>query len=96
MGLWACRLWARTVKTTVELPDELYRRAKIAAAAQGCRLKDLIEKGLELVPETPEGSGRDLAVLMRDACGVVDLGVPDLGSNPKRLAGFGRDAAGDR
>lgn len=80
------------MKTTVELSDELYRRAKVAAAAQGRRLKDLVEEGLELVLEEPRGAGRDLAALMRDACGVVDSGIPDLGSNPRHLAGFGRDA----
>lgn len=84
------------MKTTVELSDQLYRRAKMAAAAQGRRLKDLVEEGLERVLETPSGSRRDLATLMHEVCGVVDSGVPDLGSNPQHLAGFGRDAPGDR
>jgi plasmid stability protein len=86
------------VKTTVELPDELHRRAKVEAAARGRRLKDLIEEGLELVLETPRGvrPRPDLAALMREACGVVDSGVPDLASNPAPLAGFGRDPARDR
>jgi predicted component of type VI protein secretion system len=86
------------VKTTVELPDELYRRAKVEAAARGRRLKDLVEEGLELVLEAPRGARRrpDLARLMQDACGVVDSGVPDLASNPAHLAGFGRDPARDR
>jgi hypothetical protein len=29
------------MKTTVELPDDLYREAKAEAALRGCRLKDL-------------------------------------------------------
>jgi hypothetical protein len=55
------------VKTTVELPDELHRRAKVEAAARGRRLKDLIEEGLELVLETPRGvrPRPDLAALIR-------------------------------
>jgi hypothetical protein len=87
-----------TVKTTVELPDELYRRAKVAAAARGRRLKDLVEEGLELVLEAPRGAlpRRDLAQLMQDACGVMDSGVPDLASNPVHLAGFGRDPTRNR
>ena len=86
------------MKTTVELPDELYRRAKVEAAARGRRLKDLVEEGLEMVLEAPrgEGSRRNLARLMQDAYGVVDSGVPDLASNPAHLAGFGRDSARDR
>ncbi|MGD9508210.1 MAG: hypothetical protein AB7I59_27275 [Geminicoccaceae bacterium] len=84
------------MKTTVELPDQLYRRAKVAAAAQGRRLRDLVEEGLELVLEAPRGSRPDLATLMRDARGVVDSGIPDLGSDPRHLDGFGRDSSGDR
>jgi hypothetical protein len=82
------------VKTAVELPDELYRRAKVEAASRGRTLKDLVEEGLELVLETPRGARArpDLALLMRDARGVVDSGIPDLASNPEHLAGFGVDA----
>ena len=86
------------MKTTVELPDEPYRRAKVEAAARGRRLKDLVEEGLELVLEAPRGPRLrpDLARLMQDACGVVDSGLSDLASNPAHLAGFGRDPARDR
>jgi hypothetical protein len=44
------------MKTTVELPDDLYRRAKVQAASRGRMLKDLVEEGLELVLETPRGA----------------------------------------
>jgi hypothetical protein len=84
----------RNVKTTVEMPDDLYRRAKAEAAMRGRRLKDLIEEGLHLVLDSPrQPSGRpSLAELMRSARGVVDSGIPDLGSNDKHLAGLGKDA----
>jgi predicted component of type VI protein secretion system len=80
------------MKTTVEMPDELYRRAKAEAALRGRKLKDLIEEGLRLVLETtrPEPGRPSLAELMRDARGVVDSGVPDLASNKRHLADFGR------
>jgi predicted component of type VI protein secretion system len=86
------------VKTTVELPDELYRHAKVEAASRGRTLKDLVKEGLELVLETPRGARArpDLALLMRDARGVVDSGLPDLASNPEHLTGFGVDARRDR
>lgn len=85
------------MKTTVELSDELFRRVKAEAALRGRRLKDLVEEGLRLVLETPHAAGRtrartSLHDLMKDSCGVVDSGVSDLASNPKRLKGFGRAA----
>ena len=85
------------MKTTIEVPDELYRRAKSTAALRGQKLKDLVADGLRLVLEAPRQARRrrDLAPLMRAARGVVDSGIADLASNPKHLAGFGRDA-GDR
>jgi len=82
------------MKTTVEVPDDLYRRAKAEAALRGLKLKDMIEEGLRLVLAAPPGIGRHpgLAELMKGARGVVDSGVPDLASNPAHLDGFGRDA----
>jgi len=81
------------MKTTVEVPDDLYRRAKAEAALRGRKLKDLIEEGLRLVLEAPRKRRRrpSLAGLMRRARGIIDSGVPDLASNPKHLAGFGRN-----
>ena len=46
------------MKTTVEVSDALYRRAKSEAALRGRKLKDLVEEGLRLVLETPRGSRR--------------------------------------
>lgn len=81
------------MKTTVEVPDELYRRAKAEAALSGRKLRDLVEEGLRLVLEAPRKTGRpaSLAGLTKRARGMIDSGVSDLGSNPKHLAGFGRD-----
>jgi predicted component of type VI protein secretion system len=81
------------MKTTVEVPDDLYRQAKAEAALRGRKLKDLIEEGLRLVLQSPPEEHRppDLARLMKRAQGVVDSGIPDLASNPEHLDGFGRD-----
>jgi hypothetical protein len=86
------------MKTTIELPDNLYRRAKAEAALRGRKLKDLVEEGLRLVLQTPRKaqSRPSLAGLMKGARGVVDSGVPDLASNPEHFAGVGRDARRDR
>jgi hypothetical protein len=82
------------MKTTVEVSDDLYRRAKSEAALRGRKLKDLIEEGLQLVLEAPRKAHRrrSLAELMKGAPGTVDSGVPDRASNPEYLTGFGRDA----
>ena len=84
----------RAMKTTVEVPDDLYRRAKAEAALSGRKLRDLIEEGLRLVLEAPRKTRRQrsLSELMKRGRGLVDSGVPDLASNPEHLKDFGRDA----
>ncbi len=81
------------MKTTIEVPDDLYRQAKAEAALSGRKLRDLVEEGLRLVLKAPPKKRRQpsLAGLMKRARGTIDSGVPDLASNPKHLAGFGRD-----
>jgi hypothetical protein len=37
------------MKATIEIPDDLYREAKIAAATRGTKIKDLVAEGLRLV-----------------------------------------------
>ncbi len=37
------------MKTTLELPDELYRQAKTRAASQNRKIKDLVSEGLRVV-----------------------------------------------
>jgi len=44
------------MKTTVELPDPLLRRAKIVAARRGATLKQLVVEGLEHVTSCASGS----------------------------------------
>ncbi|MFA6287661.1 MAG: hypothetical protein WC661_09785 [Opitutaceae bacterium] len=44
------------MKTTIELPEDLYRRAKIRTVEQGCTLNDLIVKALVHEIQTPPAS----------------------------------------
>jgi len=47
------------MRTTVDLPDALFRQAKARAALQGRALKDVVAEGLELLLQTPiHSSGR--------------------------------------
>ena len=86
------------MKTTIELPDELFRRAKATAALRGRKLKDLVEEGLRRVLESPEDESEIEARrdLLRQYCGIVDSGVTDLSTNPKYMEGFGLDNRRDR
>jgi hypothetical protein len=81
------------MKTTVELPDDLYRRAKAAAASHGRKFSELVEEGLRLALEAPRRArrGSSLIGLMKNPCGLIDSKIPDLASNRKHLAGFGCD-----
>lgn len=87
------------MRTTIDIPDELLRRAKSEAALQGRKLKDLVTEGLRLAlgeaapaggeppPPPKKPTAHDLLkdLIFED----VDC-PPDLASNPKYLDGFGR------
>lgn len=42
------------MKTTLEIPDELYREVKAKAALEGKRVTDVVVQGLRLVVEKPK------------------------------------------
>lgn len=88
------------MRTTVDIPDELFRRAKSEAALQGRKLKDLVEEGLRLVLAAPPAGGAEppgpptrkpnLHDLAKDLIFEDVECPPDLASNPKYFDGFGR------
>ena len=90
------------MRTTVDIPDELFRRAKSEAALRGRKLKDLVEEGLRLVLENQkpaEVTGKksrlkprpkSLHDVMKKWCGIIKDGPEDLASNPKYLDDYGR------
>jgi hypothetical protein len=96
------------MKTTIDLPDELLRQANTEAARRGLGLADLLAEALRRLlrpaqaldskqAETAPGTdAADLSALMADGEGIVDSGVDDLGSHPRHMEGFGRDALGHR
>lgn len=83
-------------RTTIDLPDDLYRRAKATAAMRGKKLKDLVQEGLLHVLDHPQDESAGSASptlydLMESACGIISSGIRDLATNPKHMQGFGRD-----
>jgi len=92
------------MRTTVDIPDELFRRAKSQAALQGRKLKDLVEAGLRLVVDGAGNEGKapdrrqpvkrptpgSLHERMQDLCGIIEDGPPDLSTNSKYFDEFGR------
>lgn len=41
------------MKTTIEIPEPLFRQAKAKAALEGITLRELFERGLQLAMQTP-------------------------------------------
>jgi hypothetical protein len=48
-----------TMKTTIELPDELFREAKSVAALRNLKLKDLFTRGLEMALKAERKAAKD-------------------------------------
>jgi hypothetical protein len=46
------------VRTTVDIPDAVYRRLKASAAERGCSVKELILRGVESQLETRKRGSR--------------------------------------
>jgi hypothetical protein len=86
------------MRTTVDIPDELFRRAKSEAALSGRKLKDLVEEGLRLVLEKPPSGHKQPASkkgpsahdLLKEWCGTLKDAPADLSTNPKYFDDFGR------
>ncbi len=81
------------MKTTIDLPEGLLRRAKAEAAMRGQKLRELVAEGIVRVldhPEPAKAATRKVRGRFMDGCGIVDSGVGDLSSNPKHMEGFGR------
>jgi hypothetical protein len=83
------------MRTTIDLPDELFRRAKAEAALRGQKLKNLVEEGLRRMleepepPENPTPAPASLHDAMQECCGIAD-GPSDYATNPDYMDGFGR------
>ncbi len=95
------------MKTTLEIPDDLFREAKAMAVLEGIKLKDFVAESLRLRVKTkkelpvvrPSRRAADAEASTQPTlhdrfskyCGVVKSGVGDLSTNPKHMEGFGED-----
>jgi len=92
------------MRTTVDIPDELFRRAKSEAALRGRKLKDLVEEGLRLVLHGQNPAAEKAAAQKRPPakprpgslhkkgqafCGIIKEGLSDLSTNKEYFDGFG-------
>ena len=60
------------MKATIDIPDDLYREAKVAAAMRGTKVKELVAEGLRLVLF---GEGHR-SVRKRTKLPVIESGAP--------------------
>ena len=93
------------MRTTLDLPDPVFRRLKSRAAMEVTSLKALLARfvaaGLRHVGATTGGLVTDATDevkstvsafdLMQDGFGMVRSGHRDLATNPKHMKDFGRD-----
>ena len=83
------------MKTTMNLPDDLYRRVKAKSALEGKAVREvtieLYRAWLGDAPAARDAQRVSSYDLLKQYCGIVDSGVPDLATHPKHLEGFGRD-----
>src|SRR6185312_16821610 len=83
----SCLCFYANMRTTVDLPDELFRRAKSEAALRGKKLRDLIEEGLRAVIDdlrTESPSPPPKRVSAHDL--MKDLIFEDTGDGPTDLS----------
>lgn len=81
------------MKTTIDFPEDLLRRAKAEAALRGRKLRELVLEGVTRVLDQPEPAGPARGTAAKrpaDGGGIVNGGGGGLASNPKPPEGGGR------
>ena len=79
------------MRTTVDLPDDLFREAKSRAALQGQSFKDLVADGLRLLLQSGEGQPRRSA---KEVTGVAENSTRVEEAAGSRSSGRKRGSAG--
>jgi len=80
------------MKTTIELPDPLFRRAKVLAARRGTTLRALVVEGLTRVADGPAVLAAVPVALTAEESAVATLGAHGLpvlrrpaGARPRKV-----------
>jgi hypothetical protein len=74
LHIYAIQIMLFRMRTTIEIGDELFRRAKKKAAEEGCPLRHVVETALQLyLGNRPRGSRYRLR--WRTECGRLQPGV---------------------
>jgi len=77
---------------TCKIPEQLDAQLEAAASARKVSKSHLVRECLEQsLPRKTSRRSLSLYDRMKDACGMVNSGVPDLASNPRHMEGFGED-----
>ena len=50
------------MRTTIDIPDEVYRGIKVLAVERGTTVRELVLEGMELVRRQPQPPGKRFAV----------------------------------
>ena len=66
------------MKTTIELPDPLFRHAKILAARRGTTLRELVVEGLQHVTATAPAPAETAPRLTTEEAAVATIGAHGL------------------
>lgn len=80
---------------TVKLPDDLRLRLQAEADRRGVSLGRVVREAAETyVVARAACQPLSLYERSKDLCGCLRSGIPDLGSNPKHMEGYGLDNPG--
>jgi len=76
------------VKTTLEIPDDLYRAVKAKAALEGRKMRDVVEQGLRLaLGQRPESGGKRVSFpLIKAKPGGRKLTAEEVAQGLERMA----------
>lgn len=77
-----------TLKLSDEVAARLEKRAQRLGVSKSKIVRESIERALREQPTVEEEPSA--YEVMKDGCGCVNSGVPDLATHPKHLEGFGR------
>ena len=73
MGIWEYGF----MKTTLEIPDDLFREVKSKAALEGCKLKDFVTEALQLRLQAPEVKRKRVKFPIIKSTSKSALSIPD-------------------